>query len=348
MKSTRLLLPALLAAPFLLALEPRGDELSFHPKKDSALAKNTEISMSFELGVMSIIVDGNDMGGQIPDDVSGTMDMSMIWTDKYIDLKDSKPLELIRSYEEMKGSMDMNAAGNSNNNEIPDFDALSGKSIKFKWNEEKKDYDVSFHECEGEDKLLKTQQVDMDYRMMLPTKEVSVGDKWDVSTDFVRQILDGIKNGDMGDDEAGIQAILQDELFPQMEKMLEQFKTTCEYKGRRDEDGVDAGVIAITIAGKGDLDLKAMIESLVEEQMKNAGQDVAFDISKATMGLSMTGKGEVLWNIASGHVLSAEQTADFTVNIGFDASVDAGGQSHSIEAEVEVPGKFEQKMSLKK
>src|SRR5204863_622045 len=128
----------------------------------------------------------------------------------------------------------------------------------------------SFHECEGEAKLLKTQQVDMDYRMMLPTKEVAVGDKWEVPTDFVKQILDGIKNGDMGDDEAGIQSILQDELFPQMEKMLDKFKTTCEYKGHRDESGVDAGVIAISIEGKGDLDLKSMLESLIEEQMKKA------------------------------------------------------------------------------
>jgi hypothetical protein len=248
----------------------------------------------------------------------------------------------------MKGSMDMNGGGQSNNTEIPEFDALSGKSIRFKWNEEKKDYDVTFNECDGEAKLLKTQQIDMDYRMMLPTKEVAVGDKWDVSTDFIRQILDGIKNGDMGDEQAEIQSILQDELFPQLEKLLSKFKTTCEYKGRRDEGGVDAGVIAISIEGKGDIDLKSLIESLIQAGMKKAGQDLQFEISKASLGLNMTGKGELLWNIASGHLLSAEQSAEFTVNIGFDASLDQGGTSHSVEAEIEVPGKFSQKLTLKK
>ncbi|HTF90765.1 MAG TPA: hypothetical protein VK843_20260 [Planctomycetota bacterium] len=343
----RFILPALLASPLLLALEPRGDALTFHPAKESSLTKNNEITMSFELGDMTMMVDGSDMSGQIPADFTGEMNMSITWIDKYLDLKDGKPLELIRSYEEMKGSMDMNAQGESHNTEIPEFDALSGKAIKFKWNDEKKDYDVTFHECEGEDKLLKTQQVDMDYRMMLPTKEVAVGDKWEVPTDFVKTVLDGIKNGDMGDDEAGIASILQDELFPQMEKLLDKFKTTCEYKGHREEDGVDAGVIAITIEGKGDLDLKSMIEAIVAEKMP-AGVEMNMDIKKAMLGLSMTGKGELLWNQASGHVLSMNQTADFTIDVGFDASIDAQGESHTIEAQVEMPGKFESKMAVKK
>lgn len=353
MNQTRFLLPALLASPFLLALAPRGDALSFHPAKDSSLSKVNETTMSFELGDMSVIVDGNDVSGQVPADAKGEMNMSMNWTDKYVDLKDGKPLELIRSFDTMKGSMDMSGAGNSHNSEIPEFDALSGKSIKFKWNEEKKSYDITFHECEGEGKLLKTQQVDMDYRMMLPTKadgsvkEVAEGESWDVPTDFVRQILDGIKNGDMGDDESGMMSILQDELFPQMEKLLDKFKTTCTYKGHREEDGVVAGVIAIAIEGKGDLDLKSMIEAVVAEKVP-AGSGVEISVKKANVGIKMTGKGELLWNIASGHLLSMEQSADFTVDIGLDASADQGGQSHAIEATVEVPGKFSSKTALKK
>ncbi|HUR29132.1 MAG TPA: hypothetical protein VM509_13165 [Planctomycetota bacterium] len=348
MNPTRYFLSALLASPVLLALEPRGDALTFHPTKDSTLTKVNEMTMSFELGDMSVIVDGNDVAGSIPADISGEMNMSITWTDKYVEFKkDGAPKELIRSYEEMKGSMDMNGAGDSKTNDIPEFDALSGKSIKFAWNEEKGDYDKTFHDCEGEDKLLKTQQVDMDWRLMLPTKEVAIGDKWEVPTDFVRQILDGIKNGDMGDDEAGIATILQDELFPQMEKLLDKFKTTCEYKGHRDEDGVDAGVISIAIEGKGDLDLKAMIEAILTEQIP-ANVEVEYDITKAVLGLSMTGKGELLWNMASGHVLSLDQSADFTVDIGFDASFEAQGQSQSVEAQIELPGKFTSKMNLKK
>ena len=351
MNATRLLLPALLASPLLLALEPRADGLTFHPAKDSSLTKSTDIDMSFELGDISVVLNGNDMSGQIPTDVSGAMKMSMTWTDTYVELdsKDNnKPLELIRSYDAMSGSMDMSGGGESNNNEIPDFDALSGKSIKFKWNEEKKEYDITYHECEGEEKLLKTQQVDMDYRMMLPTKEVAVGDKWEVQTDFIRQMLEAMKNGDMGGEEAAVTAILQDELFPQMEKLLEKFKTTCEYKGQRDADGVNAGVIAVVIEGKGDLDFKSMLESLIEEQISKSGQEVSFEIGKAVMGLSMAGKGEILWDMKSGHILSAEQGADFTVNIDFDASVDAGGQTQEVEAAVELTGKFSTTTSTKK
>lgn len=347
MNPTRILLPALLASPLLLALEPRGDALSFHPAKTSSLTKTTQIEVSFELGDITMIVSGNDMSGQIPGDVAGEMDMSMTWTDKYVDLKDGKPLELIRSYDEMSGTMDMNGGGDSNSSEIPEFDALSGKSIRFKWNEEKQEYDIAYHECEGEEKLLKSQQIDMDYRMVLPTKEVAVGDKWEVPAEFMRQMLEGVKNSDMGEDEAGIGAIVQDELFPQLDKLIDKFKTTCEYKGRRDEEGVDVGVIAIALEGSGSLDLKAMLEAIASEQMP-AGQDIEFDIGEASMALNLTGKGEVLWNIASGHLLSAVQEVDFTVNFVLDASISAQGQDQSIEAEVEVPGKFKQTMSVKK
>ena len=79
-----------------------------------------------------------------------------------------------------------------------------------------------------------------------------------------------------------------------------------------------------------------------------AGAEVEVDITKAALGLTMTGKGELLWNVASGHVLSVDQSAEFTVDVGFDASIDAQGQSHTVEAQVEVPGKFASKVNLKK
>src|SRR6202008_1714001 len=132
----------LLATPLLLALEPRGDGLSFHPAKDSSLTKATEITMSFELGALSIVVDGTAVSGQIPADGSGNMEMSMTWTDKYVDLeKDGKPLDLIRSYDEMKGNMDFSGNGESNSMDIPEFDALSGKSLRFDWNKDKESYE---------------------------------------------------------------------------------------------------------------------------------------------------------------------------------------------------------------
>jgi hypothetical protein len=349
MNPTRFILPALLASPLLLALEPRGDALTFHPAKDSTLTKVNDITMSFELGDMSVMVDGADMSGQIPADFNGEMDMSMTWTDKYVDFKqDGSPAELIRTYDEMRGSMDVNAGGESESNDIPEFDALTGKSIKFKWDEEKQSYEITFHESEGDEKLLKTQQIDMDFRSMLPPEgEVVEGKTWEVPTKFLQDMIEQMKNGDMGDDEAGIATILQDELFPQLEKMVNQFKTICKYEGKVEEDGVSAGQIAITIEGKGELDLKSMIEAIVTEQVPpEAG--VELDIRTATIGFTMTGKGKLLWDIASGHLLSLDQSADFTVNFDVDASADAGGQSHTIEAQVEMPGKFSSKVSLKK
>ena len=66
------------------------------------------------------------------------------------------------------------------------------------------------------------------------------------------------------------------------------------------------------------------------------------------MGLTMTGKGEVLWDMKSGHILAADQGADFTVTVGFDASFETGGTSQAIEADVELPGKFATTTALKK
>src|SRR5687768_14607654 len=124
MNPTRFLLPALLATPLLLALEPRGDALTFHPAKESSLTKVSEMTMEFSLGDVSIVVSGQDMSSNIPDGVGGDMAMSMTWTDKYVDLKDGKPLDLIRTYEEMTGSVEFSGGGEQESNEIPEFDAL--------------------------------------------------------------------------------------------------------------------------------------------------------------------------------------------------------------------------------
>lgn len=347
MIATRFVLPALLASPLLLALEPRGDALTFHPAKDSSLTKVSEMSLSFEIGDISMIVSGNDMSNSIPADVGGDMTMNMTWTDKYVDTQDGKPMELIRSYGDMEGSMEMGGGGETENNEIPEFDALSGKSIRFKWNAEKNAYDIAYHECEGEEKNLIGQQADMDFRWALPTKEVAVGDKWTVSTEFMREMLESMKNSDFGEDGAEVAAIMQDELFPQLEKLIDKIKASCEYKGTRDEEGVNAGVVAMTFEGEGTLDLKSMLESVMAAQMPE-GMDIQFEVSKAELTFKITGKGELLWDIASGHIVSAEQEAEFTVNFGLDASVDAQGQNQSIEAEVEVPGKFSQTVTSKK
>ena len=54
-------LAAALSVPLLLALHPRGDELSFSPEDGSTLSKELELDMTFNLEDISMTVNGQEM-----------------------------------------------------------------------------------------------------------------------------------------------------------------------------------------------------------------------------------------------------------------------------------------------
>ena len=107
MKPLHFLAPCLLAAPLLVALEPRGDSLSFHPADGTTVSKQAELHVSVDLGDVTVEADGQDISEQIPGDMSAVVDVAMSWTDKYVEVEKDKnrPTDLIRTYESQLGRL---------------------------------------------------------------------------------------------------------------------------------------------------------------------------------------------------------------------------------------------------
>src|SRR5690349_1173535 len=86
---------ALLAVPFLLALPPRAQEITFHPADDSRLGKSFAIELELELDDVEALVAGQDLSSQVPElSLSAAVSWSVI--DHFVKTADGKPLELVR------------------------------------------------------------------------------------------------------------------------------------------------------------------------------------------------------------------------------------------------------------
>jgi hypothetical protein len=321
-------LSALLAAPLLTALSPVADDLSFHPSDGSEVTRRYTIELDFELGDLSIVADGQDVSEMVPSDqMSGAAEIAMKVTESFVRSAEGRPLELIRYFEEMSGE----AGPEGQAEAMEDIDKLEGKRVRFLWNEDEGAYDVTFHESEGDAEDLEGLTPDMDLRALLPGKEVSAGDTWSIDAKELHSVLLFGDKPESGDEQ--FEELLKSSVWPQVQTLMDQFKTTCEYLGERDVDGRKVGAIAVTMHGEGRIDLSQFILEVFQMQVGEAQVDL--DISKADVALTFDSKGELLWDLAGGHLRAFDMACDADVALEFSGSADVQGESHSADADAE-------------
>jgi hypothetical protein len=210
-------------------------------------------------------------------------------TDKYVDTKDGKPIELLRTFDKLK----FDAEFGEESNEVDEFKEFEGKTIKFKWNEKDSAYEKSFHESEGDKDQLKGLDPDMDLRCLLPDKKVAKGDTWEIPAERLKTLImpGGFLNMG-GDEEAEEAAKALEKIEEQFAAALKEFKVICTYKGAKEEGGVKLSEIGFTFDGKAKLDLGSIIQEIVEANKQDGMPDMDF---KANMGLGLKGDGVLTW-----------------------------------------------------
>jgi hypothetical protein len=323
---------ALVSLPLLLAAAPLLAELDFQPPQDSKVTRDYSIAFDIELGDLTVIADGQDMSEMVPAEFEGSGEFKMQTQDHFVRAGGGRALELIRTFASFEGSFE--AGGESE--EMDDAGELEGKSVRFVWNEEAGDYDVAFHECEGEEATLEAIGADMDLSALLPGRAVEVGDVWTVEASKLGSVLLFGHELEGPEDDAVGQALVS-ELKPQLEKLLEGFKIACEYKGEREEAGAKLGVIGVDLVGEGELDLEPVIRAAMDSQEMPIEIDLSFDT--ASLGVSFSGKGELLWNLERGLLHAFDLGSDIELAVDLDVGVDAQGESHEMQAEVELLGR---------
>ncbi len=333
---------ALLGSLLLLAFQPAADKVEFHPADGVEASKTFTVGMSFEMGDLSLVMNGQDMSGMVPlDQISGDVEASFSVVDTYVKTEGGKIQEFVRRFEKSNAEWDMGDESGSKD----DWMEMDGKTVVFKWDGESKKYELSYKDGEGDEDKLEKLGVNpelLDYRTLLPQKAVSKGDRWSVDPKGVGSALmfgldfDALPSmGDEIDDPTALEMLEQ--IKPAFERMLEGIKTDCEYDGTRDVDGVNVGVIKVRIVVDGSVDLAQMIEELARKQVPE-GVEFDMKLDKAKMSMTMKAEGELLWDVKRGlphaFTLGGKMGAEFAL----DASVSAAGQEQSIEVSMELSG----------
>jgi len=338
---------ALLGSLILLAFQPAADKVEFHPTEGAELAKTFTVGVNFELGDMTMVVDGQDMSGSIPlDAAAGEFKLGFEVVDTYGKTADGRLVEFTREFVKSTSEVDVGEQSESEDNWLK----LDGETVKFTWNAETKSYDAVYADGEGDADVLEKLKMNpelLDYRPLLPNKAVEKGDRWTVDPKAMGSAmmfgldLDSLSLGeDIEDPQA---AAMLEQLKPSMEKLMESFKTDCEYAGTREVDGKQVGVIKLKLVADGSLDVAQTIEELARGQVPE-GMEFDLTLNTAKIGMKMKGEGELLWDMAAGLPAGFTLNGDMEMTFELDASVSAQGEEHTMEMNLELMGKMDSTM----
>jgi hypothetical protein len=356
MSSVRALLSAL-GASLGFTLAGGGDKLAFEPQAGSSLTKTYTIGGEFTLDDISLIVDGQDIGGMLGQiEVNVKTDSRIEVTDAYRAVAGGRPTDLLRTFEALASSVhvDMTPA-QPDMPEMCSTSSLEGKSVVFRWNEEENEYERSFHEEDGDEDLLEGLEEDMDLRAFLPPGEVSDGDTWSVELDELQSLLAPGGNLSMLPEDGD----MDEEAMKQFEEIFGNFdeefgdllegECKCTFKGARDEGGVRVAEVEIEIEVSATLDLTELLDKAIRAAIEQSGAEemVEVTLDTADFNLDFAGKGALLWNLGAGRMHSFQVDGEATMDIDLSVSVQAEGEGHELDASLELSGSMREEVAAK-
>jgi hypothetical protein len=332
-----------LLAPVLAAFALPVDDVGFHPKSDHELKKELSIDAELKPEKVEITVNGESM----PPDDMGIDDkvtkiaMRVTATDKYVQAKEGRPTDLLRTFDSLRLSFETG----TEKEDAPRFDALEGKTVHFKWNSDTESYEKSLKDEKSDESLLEPLSEDMDVRLLLPPKKVSEGDTWEVPGQKLSPLfLPGGLPGPVGaaDDKEDLDTVFE-ELKTGFAKLQEDLKLQCKYKGTRDEDGVRVAEIEFTFSTRGKADLSHMVETLIAMEEEGIHPD-----ADANADFELSGSGVALWHVADGRIHSLRMQAEASVDLDVKTRFSIEGDDIEMIAKVRLAAKTESKLETSK
>lgn len=343
MKTIRSLAAAL---PLALVLFVPADELRFDPEKGASLAKELSIDLELAIEDMTATFNGEEMppealAGDLGEKVNAKMRVAV--TDRYVDSKAGRALELLRTFEEL--ALDVEAAGSSES--VEDFSKLEGKTVRFKWDDEQQEYGKTYHESTGEDAALIGLIEDMDLRVLLPGKAVQPGDTWEVSGEKLGPLfLPGglVAAVEDGEDADEARAVLEGYFEDHLKEKLGAVKVRCKYTGAKEEEGAQLGEIELALDNEVALDLGALVAQITELQQVDGMPTPDFT---GELRVELKGDGTLLWNQRANRVHAFDLATTFDLGVTMDISVDAEGETMEMSFTADAAGKVDWKLATK-
>lgn len=361
MKHARL---ALLLAPLPLTLlaawSPRADKLAFTPEAGATLSKTFATESELALENLSLEVDGQQIDpGMMGGDITGSAKVkrSVTVLDEYVATADGRPTKLRRNYEALEGQVTLEGgAGDQSGSDQTEMESdLLGTTVLWTWNPETSSYDRSFEgSAKTDPERLDNLFEDMDLRALLPAGEVEVGTSWEVDAKVLGALLwAGGSVEETSKEAASEDGPDFDELFGDVspEELLAQIfagKVKATYAGASEIEGRKIGRVTLEAKVESDTDFADLIGRAVEAMAAESGEQVQVDMNTASVAVRYDGEGELLWDLAGGHLHSCDLAGDFVVELTLSVGVDAMGESHSAEVGIELSGSASASVATKR
>lgn len=339
MKQKRnILLPALLFPLALAALAPR-EALSFSPSEGAVLTKSIESDSELSLDDMSMVVGGQEAPADMEMTIS--IDESIVFTDKYEEVNDGRPVRLVRTFDELAQTTMMSMSHpmmGDQDQELIGASELEGLEVVFTWDAEEGAYDVDFHAGEGDADLLEGLVEDTDFREFLPEGEVEEGAVWEIDPDDMRYLLAPGGALKIEPEEMDMQAFNQPQ--PDMAQLLGEIDgdVTATYQGMRDEEGTNVAVIELEIDISTANDLTDFMQDAMNDVEVPGGEELDMEVGSYDFEMTYEGEGQLLWNVERGIAHSLNLSGDLSMIHDVVMEIAMQGQTQDIEQSMTMSG----------
>jgi hypothetical protein len=346
MKTSHALLSSLaLAAPLLLSMDPRADDVTFAPVEGSSVTKTFTLSQEFEEGALTISRGGKELSIE----TTGSSTRSITIADTYTKMDGSKPVQLMRAFKDGATDIATESALFSKGAE-QEFEAsgegdsrLNDLTIAFAWDAEQGEYLKSYDDgSEGEDAWLVDLNENMDLRGFLPSGEVAIGDEWEAETSVLLSIFapGGNLQWDLKMVDDGRNGGVDPAIFSELGSMLEssdiEGEIQCKYAGPQEVEGAEYLAIEVTILVDALTDLTEDAEASMDGS--DLPEGVEFEIGDMAMELHLEGKGLLLWDAQAGHLHSFSYAGDTALNINRVLYISSAGKVIENSTQIDVSG----------
>lgn len=318
---------AVLALVPLCASFPAAQKFSFRAEKGQKLEKSFESKLSLDLDEMSVSIGGEE----IPPEELGDPQMSMEssttlqFLDTHEEAGNGRPAKFTRKFVELAGKNIQSAGGGdeeAGSETKEESSELSGKTVRFTWDEEQGKFETTWEGDEGDDELLAGLVEDTDLRSCLPSGDVAEGDKWELDADAFRGMSDpggdlALKEENDDEDDQKLSRDLRDNM---------EGKLDATFKGLREVEGGKYAVIAL----EGEIKTKA-------EKSESGGEG-----HSSTMELALTFQvqGEILWDAAAGRAHSFALDCAVVATMSNDSRMEMENQSFEMSQKLSFQGKL--------
>jgi len=305
-----------------------ADTPRFAPAEKSVLVKTFSTSFSLRSTSLTATRDGKPLPeGTVPAPSESQDESRRIKvTDRWVKVGDGRPLELDRTFDELvmnrKSETTSSKAKEATTKESALESDLEGKTVRFSWNAKDSKYDMTAAGEELDPELFVGLREDLDLRVLLPAKDVSVGDTWAIDPKPLNYMLTPC--GNLHFHEAG-QAI--GKRTSQQETLADRFAENAEGEAHatlesiREKDGRRLANVK--------LDARLRTHGILPDQKELRG-DIDLEL-----------KGQFTWDLSAQHVDAAAFTGKVKMVVTGERETTEKGQKHELTMHLEFEGQMQ-------